>query len=128
MSSANVQLVRKIYEAWDQGVSPKDFISPDVEYVNPSYAVEPGTRFGRKYFTRVFETLADFEMHAERFIDAEDDQVVVLARYKGAGRESGVPVEGEQGHIWSVSGGVAVRFHWFKSHQEALDAAGVTDA
>jgi ketosteroid isomerase-like protein len=72
--------------------------------------------------------LADFEMHAERFIDAGEEDVVVLARYRGTGRESGVPVEGEQGHVWTVREGLAVRFLWFGSHQEALDAAGVTDA
>ena len=128
MSSANVELVRKIYEAWDQRVSPKDFIAADIEYVNPSYAVEPGTRYGRKSFTVVSDLLADFEMHAERFIDAGEDDVVVLAQYKGTGRESGVPVEGEQGHVWTVRDGLAVRFLWFGSHQEALDAAGVADA
>ena len=128
MSADNVELVRRIYEAWDEGVSPKDFIAADVEYVNPSYAVEPGTRFGRKSFTLVNETLADFEMHAERFIDAGNDEVVVLAHYRGTGRESGVPVDGEQGHVWSVRDGLAVRFRWFTSHQEALDAAGVTDS
>lgn len=128
MSAANVELVRRIYEAWDQGISPKDFVAADVEYVNPSYAVEPGTRFGRKSFTLVSESLADFEMHAERFIDAGNDEVVVLARYRGAGRESGVPVEGEQGHIWTVRDDQATRFRWFGSHAEALDAAGVTDS
>ena len=128
MSAEGVELVRKIYEAWDQGVSPKDFIAADIEYVNPSYAVEPGTRYGRKSFTMVSETLADFEMHAVRFVDVGEEDVVVLAHYKGSGRESGVPVEGEQGHIWTVRDGLAVRFHWFGSHQEALDAAGVTDA
>ena len=89
MSAANVELVRRIYEAWDEGISPKDFIAADVEYVNPSYAVEPGTRFGRK---------------------------------------SGAPVEGEQGHIWTVRDDQATRFRWFGSHTEALDAAGVTDS
>jgi hypothetical protein len=50
MSEENVTLVRRIYEAWDREESVRDFISPDVEYVNPSYAVEPGVRRGRASF------------------------------------------------------------------------------
>ena len=128
MSTANVELVRKIYEAWGRGNSARDFIAPDVEYVNPNYAVEPGTRLGRKSFAVVGDTYTDFDMQAERFIDAGGEDVVVLAHYRGSGRGSGVPVEGEQGHIWAVRGGLATRFRWFQSHQEALEAAGLTDS
>jgi hypothetical protein len=53
--------------------------------------------------------------------------VLVLARYTASGRGSGVPVEGEHGYVWTVRDGMAVRFQWFQSHQEALEAAGVDD-
>jgi hypothetical protein len=52
---------------------------------------------------------------------------VVLARYTGSGRGSGVPVAGEHGYVWTVRGGLAVRFRWFQSHREALQAAGLPD-
>jgi hypothetical protein len=50
---------------------------------------------------------------------------VVLARYTGTGRVSGVPIEGEHGYVWTVRDGLAVRFRWFQSHREALEAAGL---
>jgi hypothetical protein len=53
MSEENVQLVRRIHEAWGREESARDFIAEDVEYVNPAYAVEPGTRRGRKSFAVV---------------------------------------------------------------------------
>ena len=62
MSQENVELVRRIYDAWDREESARDFIAADVEYVNPSYAVEPGTRRGRKSFAVVRDTYADFEI------------------------------------------------------------------
>jgi ketosteroid isomerase-like protein len=125
MSEQNVALVRRIYEAWDREESAREFIAADVEYVNPSYAVEPGVRRGRASFRVVRETYEDFKLTIERFIDAGGDDVLVLARYTASGRGSGVPLEGEHGYVWTVRDGQAVRFQWFQSHSEAFEAAGV---
>ena len=124
MSEENVELVRRIYAAWDRGESARDFIHPDVEYVNPSYAVEPGTRRGRKAFAIVRDTYEDFKLTVERFIDA-GEEVVVLAEYTATGPSSGVPVTGAHGYVWTVKDGQATRFRWFQSHREALEAAGL---
>ena len=91
MSEQNLALVRQIYDAWDRDGSAREFIAEDVEYVNPSYAVEPGTRVGRKSFAVVRDTL-----------------------------------EGEHGYVWTLRDGQAVRFCWFSSHAEALEAAGLS--
>jgi ketosteroid isomerase-like protein len=125
MSTKNVALVRRIYEAWDREESARDFISPEVEYVNPSYAVEPGTRHGRASFRVVRETYEDFSLAIERYLDAGDEEVVVLARYTASGRGSGVQLEGEHGYVWTIRDGLAVRFRWFQSHREAFEAAGL---
>jgi ketosteroid isomerase-like protein len=103
MTSENVELVRRIYDAWERGESARDFIAEDVEYVNPSYAVEPGTRRGRKAFAVVRDTYEDFKLHVERMIDAGEHDVVVLAQYTATGPTSGVPVSGEHGYVWTVT-------------------------
>ncbi len=126
MSEQNVELVRRIYDAWSREESARDLIAADVEYVNPSYAVEPGTRRGRRSFAVVRDTYDDFELDIERYVDAGEQEVVVLARYRASGRVSGVPVEGEHGYVWTVKDGPAVRFQWFQSHREALEAADVS--
>jgi ketosteroid isomerase-like protein len=125
MSTENVDLVRRIYEAWDREESARDFIASDVEYVNPSYAVEPGVRQGRASFRVVRETYQDFRLAIERYVDAGDEDVVVLARYTASGRGSGVQLEGEHGYVWTIRDGLAVRFRWFQSHREAFEAAGL---
>ena len=66
VSEQNVALVRQIYDAWDRNASARDFIAEDVEYVNPSYAVEPGTRVGRKSFAVVRDTYEDFKRRCRR--------------------------------------------------------------
>lgn len=104
MSEENVELIRRIYGRWDRGESARDLIADDVEYVNPSYAVEPGTRRGRRSFAAVRDTYEDFEVRIERFIHAGEEDVVVLAHYTATGRGSGVPVAGEHGYVWTVQG------------------------
>ena len=48
MSEENVAIVRRIYANWAHGSSPAEsnLLHPDIEWVNPSDAVEPGTRAG----------------------------------------------------------------------------------
>lgn len=123
MSEENVELVRRIYERWDREESVRGLVAEDIEYVNPDYAVEPGTRTGRSAFRSVRETYPNFTVHVDRYVDA-GDQVVVIARYTASGDASGVELEGEHGYVWTVKDGLAVRFQWFQSHSEALEAAG----
>ncbi len=126
MSEENVELIRRIYDAWDREESAREFIAADVEYVNPSYAVEPGIRQGRKSFAVARDTFEDFKIKVERIIDA-GDQTVVLAHYTASGPVSGVPVAGEHGYVWTVRDGLAMHFQWFQSHREALEAAGLRE-
>jgi ketosteroid isomerase-like protein len=126
MSAANVEVVRRIHEHWDAEESVRKLVADDMEYVNPSYAVEGGTRVGRRWFGSVRETYPDFLFHVERFVDTEGDDVVVLGRYTASGGASGVELEGEHGYVWTIRDGLAVRFQWFQSHTEALEAAGLS--
>jgi ketosteroid isomerase-like protein len=59
-----------------------------------------------------------------RELVAGGDDVVVLGRYTASGSSSGIALEGEHGYVWTVRDGLAVRFQWFQSHREALEAAG----
>jgi ketosteroid isomerase-like protein len=124
VSRENVELVRRIHEAWDRGDSVREFIAEDMEYVNPSYAVEPGTRVGRSTFGSVRETYPDFQLHIDRMIDTGGEDVVVLGRYTASGGASGVRLEGDHGYVWTIRDGLAVRFQWYQDHREALKAAG----
>ena len=101
MSEANVELVRAVYSAWERGESAEDLIAEDVEYVNPPYAVEPGTRRGRATFGRVGDAYDDIRVRPHRFVDVGDD-VVVLATVTARSRGAGVPVHREHGYIWTV--------------------------
>jgi ketosteroid isomerase-like protein len=125
VTEANVELVRRIHEAWDRRESLDGMVAEDVEYVNPDYAVEPGTRRGHDSFELVRNTIDDIELQIERIVDTPGDEVVVLIRYSALGPGSGMELAGEQGYIWTIRDGLAIRFKWFASQREALNAVGI---
>jgi ketosteroid isomerase-like protein len=50
MSQDHIEIVRRFYDAWSnhEFPGPVDHMDPDIEYVNPPGAIEPGTRHGRE--------------------------------------------------------------------------------
>src|SRR5215213_6830897 len=123
MSEAAVELVRSIYARWAEGASARDLIDPETEYVNPPYAVESGTRRERRALASVRNVYPDFRVAPERFLDA-GDQVVVIGTAHGTAA-SGVVAQWQQGYVWTVRDGRAVRFAWFNTPAEALAEAGL---
>jgi uncharacterized protein len=126
MSDRNVQLVRSIYELWGRHESARDLIDSELEYVNPPYAVEAGTRHGRSMLAKVRDVYPDFRVDPERFIDAGED-VVVIGTVRGTAA-SGVEAQWRQGYVWTIREGKAVRFRWFNRPEEALAAVGLPES
>ena len=132
MSEENVEVVRRFYAAWsgDELPGPTELMNPEIEYVNPDRAVEPGTRRGLAAFSRavekVFEGWETYDMEPEQF-RAVGDQVAVVTRYRGRGRGSGVEVEGRESALWTVRDGKVVRYAWFHEPADALEAAGLEE-
>ena len=126
MSQENVDLVRGIYAAWLAGTSARGFMDVDIEYVNPPDAVETGTLRGPASFGLIRDAYDDVEVRPTRFIDAGDD-VVVVATLTGVSRGARIPVEREQGYIWTIQDGKAIRFRWFNRPHEALEAVGLRE-
>ncbi len=124
MAQESVEVVRAIYRAWDRNEPARELIDPNIEYVNPPYAVEPGTSRGRKSLARVREVYADFRIEPERFIDAGGGEVVVIGTARGTA-PSGVEAQWRQGYIWTIEEGRAIRLRWFNDPNEALEAVGL---
>jgi ketosteroid isomerase-like protein len=122
MSRENVDLVREIYTLWSEHKSARHLIDAELEYVNPSYAVESGTRHSRGTLAKIREVYPDFRVEPERFVDAGED-VVVIGVARGTS-DSGLEAQWRQGYVWTVRDGQAVRFRWFNDPNEALKAVG----
>ena len=128
MSQENVEIVRSFYEAWarDEFPGPTELMDPEIEYVNPAGAVEPGTRRGRTAFSRALEKVFGgweaWDMEPEQF-KAVGDQVAVVLSYRARGRGSGVEVEGRESALWTLHDGKVSRYAWFHEPEDALEAA-----
>jgi uncharacterized protein len=125
MSQENVELVKAIYAAWAGGASARHLIESDLEYVNPPYALESGTRRDRRTLGKIRDVYPDFRVEPERYIDAGDD-VVVIGTARGTAA-SGVEAQWRQGYIWTIRDGRAVRFRWFNDPREALEAVELSE-
>jgi ketosteroid isomerase-like protein len=132
MSQANLAVVRAIHEAVARGEAPAriGLLHPDIEDVNPPGAVEAGTLRGIAAFQSALLSIEDAFEDIEievRDMKAVGEQVVVLATYRARGRSSGAQRENDDGYVWTVRDGKAVRFAWFNDPAEALAAVGLAE-
>jgi ketosteroid isomerase-like protein len=85
MSQENVEIVRRVVDAWNrQDVeSLGALVDAEAEYINNPSAVEPGTRRGASEMTAVmraqWETLTDAHWEIDRIYE-RDDEVIALGR------------------------------------------------
>jgi ketosteroid isomerase-like protein len=130
MSQENVELVQRLYEAWQRdgfGVVP-ELMDPEIEWVNPSYAVEPGIRNGYDGFAAAADALLsvyqDYRVAARTIYDA-GDRVAVTVRVSTRSLGNDVPIEADRGYVFDVRDGKVLRFAWFNDPAEAIRAVGL---
>jgi ketosteroid isomerase-like protein len=133
MSRETLEIVRAIHELLARGESPAtlDLLHPDIEYVNPAGAVEPGTRRGIAAYENALRSIHDSfdDVRIEvREIKDVGEQVVVLATYTARGRRSGAERHNEDAYVWTIRDGKATRFEWFNEPAKALEALGLDGA
>jgi uncharacterized protein len=133
VSDSNLDIVSSLYDAWRSDApeaAPVAFLDDEFEYVNPPYAVHPGTRHGKDGWIAAIRNLSEsFESWGHvpgEMIDA-GDRVVVMTTFHACGRGSSVAVEKFEPHIWTLRDGKVIRFEWFNERDEALQAAGLAD-
>ncbi len=69
----------------------------------------------------------DLEHVPEEFIDAEDDRVFVVIRFRGRGRGSGIEIHGRLFEVYTLREGAIVRMDEFTDRGAALEAAGLSE-
>jgi ketosteroid isomerase-like protein len=131
VSRENVEVVRRVYELFERrdiqgvlGLTTDDFELrlPDI------YPEGPETFRGRdglrRWLAMVQDIWGEWRFDVERLIDA-DEQVVALVRIVAEGGASGVPVDREVAHVWSVQDGKTSAAAVHLDRAEALEAVGL---
>ena len=132
LSEENVKRVRAAYEALGRKDTDAviELLDPAVEFRNPDYAMEAGTRHGhegvRKAFETGWEVMEDMRWDIEEVLD-HGDVIVVVGRFSGRGRTGRVPVETRFGHVLELRDGKATSIAWFQDPAEAFAAAGISE-
>ena len=131
MSQQNVELVRRLYEAWQRdglGVVP-ELMDPDIEWVNPPNAIEPGTRRGYDGFAAAAESFAGVYRES-RVTDASfhdaGDRIAVSATMSSHGGGSEFPIVTQRGYVFELRDGRVTRFSWFTDPLQAIEAVGLS--
>jgi ketosteroid isomerase-like protein len=137
MSQQNVEVVRRIYDAWLAGdyetvVSAYDSeirLNPDPEAswvgMDEDYLGHEGVR---RYLRAVYEAFEDYRPEIEQIIDVGEGRVLTLAVEHGRGRGSGAEVQAARtAHLWTVRGEKAVQIDLFLDRERALEALGLAD-
>ena len=131
MPQINAEQVRTAYEALSRH-DPEGFVEllhEDVEFRNPDYAIEPGTRHGREAFIqaleRGWEVIQEVSYDIDEIVE-EGDVIVVTGRTTGRGARGGVPVKTPFGHVLELRDGRATSVAWFREPAEAFAAAGIS--
>jgi|Tabmets5t2r1_1033131.scaffolds.fasta_scaffold09932_2 ketosteroid isomerase-like protein len=128
MSTGNIELVRRGYEAWNRGD-----LGGVLELVDPEFEWEPveipwsGTMRTRGEFVSYLKSLGriweTFRLEPEELREI-GDAVLVVVLERARGRASGVEVEQRLVHLWSFRNGRAHRMQTFFSTRQALEAVG----
>ena len=128
---SNAAALKPVYEEWGRGNwrTHFDLYAPDMEQ---GWSDEfPGltglTSAPDERSRRLREWLSpweDWRCEAEEFVTS-GEFVVVLTRYTGRGKGSGVSVDSEGAHVWKLRDGKAIRLEVFSSRERALAAAGI---
>jgi ketosteroid isomerase-like protein len=121
MSEENVEIVRRAYEAWNQGgaESAKRFWAEDYEFHDPP-------NFPDRRVVRGRDAVAD---HLKDQTSVLGDLKVTIVDVRGTahGAESGVDVPAEATHVFEVAAGRLQCARMFLTWEEALEAAGLSE-
>lgn len=129
MAQRDIEILRQMYGEWARGDYSREIFAPEVELVVEGL-LDMGTVRGRDAAVEAMrEWLSQWErplvIVADEFIEA-GDEVVVLMRWHGRGKGSGVEVDGQGAHVWWLRDGKAIRWRVYRDRDEALAAAGLS--
>jgi ketosteroid isomerase-like protein len=132
MSQENVEIVRSIY-ADPRGLTAaaSDKVAPGAEFdftdVYPDSPIMRGVEKLRSFRDSGPWSGSPIHFEPERFFDVDDKRVLVFARVSATGHESGVQVEIQVAHEFTIRDGLVMRFKVYADREQALEAVGVSE-
>jgi ketosteroid isomerase-like protein len=138
MSKENVDLVRGLAEAFRRRDHERVFelYHPEIEWDASAAAdtipdladVYHGHEGVRAFWRCWLSAWKDIQYEVKEVLDAGDEAVMLIHRQHQWGRHSGLDVRvPPYGYVFTIRDGRVVRVRLFMSHEEALEAAGLSE-
>jgi ketosteroid isomerase-like protein len=134
VSSANLDLVRSIYAAWERGDwRSAEWAHPEIEF-DIADGPEPGVRIGVAAMAESWQgwpnAWEDYRIEAEEYRELDEERVLVLNRYGGRGKTSGLEI-GEAGGtraatLFHVRDREVIRLVGYNNRDRAFADLGLT--
>lgn len=121
MSRSNGQLIQDLYTAFAAGDAPAvlGMFHPQIHWMeaeNIPYADRNPYRgpqaVAEGVFGRIMTEWEGFTVTPEKIVDG-GDTVVAMGRYRGVFKATGLPLDAQFVHAWSIDGGQIVRFQQY---------------
>lgn len=132
MASANLELVRSIFAAWEAGdYSPSEWAHPEIEFViadGPapgSWTGKAGITAGWGDFLRAWE---GFRQAADEYRELDDERVLALLHWGGRGKASGVElaqIPTKAASLFELNAGKVTRIVLYFDSERALAELGL---
>jgi ketosteroid isomerase-like protein len=133
MASANLQLVRSVYAAWERGDwSSVEWAHDQIELeavglpdVDETWHGLAGIAAGWRRWLSAWE---DYSVKADEYVELDDERVLVLIHVTGRGRSSGLDVEqmhAEGANVFHIRGGKVLRIVAYVGRDRAFADLGL---
>ena len=133
MSLDDVELVRSIFDAFNRRdwEAWESLHGPDTEWVDPEGLPGGGVRRGvvdiRRFFDELLSIGDDWRAEVDSIEAVGSDRVLMRGRSVLTGKSSGMHLEDPLFQLFEIEGGRVRRVLTFRSEEEALRAAGLSD-
>jgi ketosteroid isomerase-like protein len=132
VASANLELVRSIFAAWQRGdYSSADWAHPEIEFVvadGPEPRSMTGLGAMAEDFRDFVSTWGDFRAEADEYRELDEDRVLVLVHWGGRGKTSGLEL-GQMGtkgaELFHLCGDKVTRLVVYYNRERAFADLGV---
>jgi ketosteroid isomerase-like protein len=133
MASANLELVRSIYAAWERGdLSSTEWAHPTIEFViadGPDHDSWKGLAAMASAARDRLSAWDDWRVEADGYRELDNERVLVLFHRSGRGKMSGLDlgeIRSKGAHLFQVRGGQVTRLVQYLDGERALADLGLT--
>jgi ketosteroid isomerase-like protein len=132
MSQENVEVVRRMYEAFNSGNAEAalSYFDPEV-VMDASHRVDGRIGHGRQEMTAILAewlgTWDQFRDEVEETRDLGENRVLVISTQRGLGKGSGIEWTNRFAMLYAIQGGKITRWTIYDDVSEALEAVGLRD-